>query len=70
MAERICSIEGCDRSAVCRGAHRVSYEHYVGPIPKGLEIDHLCRVRHCVNPAHLGGSSETRSASRQAGLRE
>lgn len=35
------------------GAHRWSYEHFVGPIPKGLELDHLCRVRHCVNPSHL-----------------
>lgn len=34
-------------------AHRWSYEHHVGPIPDGLQIDHLCRVRHCVNPDHL-----------------
>ena len=34
-------------------AHRFAYEILVGPIPAGLEIDHLCRVRHCVNPAHL-----------------
>lgn len=34
-------------------AHRVSYELHVGPVPDGLELDHLCRVRCCVNPDHL-----------------
>ena len=34
-------------------AHRVAYELTVGPIPAGLQIDHLCRVRPCVNPSHL-----------------
>ena len=33
--------------------HRWAYEALVAPIPDGLTIDHLCRVRHCVNPAHL-----------------
>lgn len=35
------------------GAHRVAYEHFVGPIPADMEIDHLCRNRSCCNPAHL-----------------
>ena len=37
----------------CWKAHRWAYVHLVGPIPWGLELDHLCRVRRCVNPAHL-----------------
>ena len=34
-------------------AHRVSYTIFVGEIPQGLEIDHKCKVRCCVNPNHL-----------------
>lgn len=34
-------------------AHRAFYQLMVGPIPKGLELDHLCRVRNCCNPEHL-----------------
>lgn len=33
--------------------HRVAYEAWKGPIPEGLVIDHLCRVRDCCNPEHL-----------------
>lgn len=35
------------------GVHRASYSTFVGPIPEGLTIDHLCRVRRCLNPEHL-----------------
>lgn len=34
-------------------AHRLSYEVFVGPIPEGLQIDHLCRITNCVQPLHL-----------------
>lgn len=42
-------------------AHRVVYELYRGQIPNGLDLDHLCRVRSCVNPDHL--EPVTRSAN-------
>lgn len=34
-------------------AHRASYETFVGPVPEGMEVDHLCFNRLCINPAHL-----------------
>lgn len=36
-----------------KGAHRAVYEGLVGAVPKGYELDHLCRNRLCVNPLHL-----------------
>ncbi len=33
--------------------HRLIYEHFSGHIPEGYEIDHLCRIKGCVNPTHL-----------------
>lgn len=36
-----------------QNAHRVSYRLLVGPVPEGLELDHLCRNRACVRPDHL-----------------
>ena len=44
---------GMFRDGKMKNAHRVSYEIIKGPIPEGLFLDHICRVRHCVNPDHL-----------------
>jgi hypothetical protein len=41
------------RSGRSIGAHRWLYEQLVGLVPNGLELDHLCRNKRCVNPAHL-----------------
>jgi len=42
-----------DGKPVREGAHRLSYRNFVGEIPEGYVIDHLCRVTSCINPDHL-----------------
>lgn len=61
------SVFGTDES---RSAHRFAYLHFVGPIPDGLHLDHLCRVRACCRPSHLqvvtpGENSRRRMANNQ-----
>lgn len=51
--------------------HRYAYEQLVGPIPDGFQLDHLCRVRNCVNPAHLEPVTQAENIRRgysEAGL--
>lgn len=47
-------------------AHRVTYELKYGDIPKGLELDHLCRNRRCVNPDHLEAVTHQENVARGA----
>ena len=49
-------------------AHRVAYQLANGDIPLGLELDHLCRNRVCVNPAHLEAVSHKVNTLRGTGL--
>lgn len=53
-----------------RYAHRVSYETFVGPIPQGLTIDHLCRVRMCINPGHLEPVTLAENTRRENAVRD
>lgn len=45
-------------------AHRWHYEQAFGPIPDGLTIDHLCRNRACINPAHLEAVTRQENTAR------
>lgn len=49
-------------------AHRHAYELLVGPIPDGMQLDHLCRVRSCVNPDHLQPVDNRTNALRGQGF--
>lgn len=52
-----CKVKGGYGRLWCRGrqvmAHRAAYEEFVGPIPAGMHLDHICRNTSCVNPDHL-----------------
>ena len=48
-------------------AHREAYRMLVGPIPEGLDLDHKCRNRACVNPAHLRPATHKQNLENQRG---
>jgi len=58
---------GLDRIRVY--AHRWAYEDACGSIPDGFEIDHLCRVRLCVNPVHLEPVTHAENHRRRRGYK-
>lgn len=57
-----------DGKATTTSAQRVSYEAFVGPIPEGLYIDHLCRLPSCVNPSHMEPVTARENSLRGIGI--
>lgn len=49
-------------------AHRFAYTFYVGTIPEGLQLDHLCRNTSCVNPSHLEPVTQVENIRRSEGI--
>lgn len=67
----VTDVEGYGRFRIRGGmerAHRVAYTFVVGPIPDGLVLDHLCRVKSCVNPFHLEPVSRWENVRRSDNL--
>ena len=58
--------DGYGRYGKWSTAYRAVYEFVVGPVPDGLALDHLCRVRGCVNPAHLEPVTHAENMRRSA----
>ena len=50
-----------------RYAHRIAYEHFNGPIPDGMTIDHICKNPGCVNPQHLRMLSRSENCRQTGG---
>jgi len=61
-------IRLCGRHGKTIGVHRLSYQAVHGEIPKGLVLDHLCRNKACVNPAHLEAVTDQTNILRGYGL--
>lgn len=51
-------------------AHRLAYVLLKGTIPAGMELDHVCRVRHCINPDHLEPVTHQENVQRGIPFRE
>ncbi len=66
---RALSAKGYGSLGGSRSAHRASWELVNGPAVVGQIIDHLCRVRHCVNPEHLEAVTNAENVRRGAAAR-
>lgn len=60
----VLNIKETDSSHV----HRTSYETFIGPIPRGRVVDHICGVRNCIEPSHLRAVTKTQNAQYHPGI--
>lgn len=60
--------DGSKYGGYAEGAHRALYREWVGEIPKGYEVDHLCKTRCCINPDHLEAVTKKINAQRRYGV--
>jgi hypothetical protein len=63
------SVSGSGSTRVRVYAHRWAYEDANGPIPEGMELDHLCRRRDCVRPQHLQPVTHSENHRRRRGIK-
>lgn len=54
-----------DGTRAVDSAHEIVYRHFHGPIRPGMQIDHTCGVRNCVNPKHLQAVSKATNLDRR-----
>lgn len=54
----------CSERETMIASHRASYMHYIGPIPEGLELDHICGNTLCCNPKHLEAVTHKENVNR------
>lgn len=54
-------------NGVMGAAHRWSYENFIATIPAGVQIDHICRNRSCVNPDHLRPATNKQNSENKEG---
>ena len=62
-------LQSPEGKRVSIGAHRFAYAEQFGPIPDGMQIDHKCHNRRCVNPKHLRLATHKQNVENLAGLR-